>query len=212
MLRDERLENLFLLQLIGVFRTAPDHIDVSERGSFAFGSDFRVVENREIERLRNHGESKAPGRSPSRRCSPRRRTHDTRERAMAIATSVMFDAFRPSLITCAGAPPPARTYADARPRIHMSSGSHGRRRCSLRMRSPPPALPVLLPYPAPLQRLIHDDDHDDDESDDESIVKSRARDLRQRVAEHAEDKRPDTAPMTEPRPPARLAPPTTATR
>ena len=44
-----------------------------------------------------------------------------------------------ALCTGAGAPPPARTDADASPRIHMSSARHGRRRLSTGAGAPPPA-------------------------------------------------------------------------
>jgi hypothetical protein len=42
-----------------------------------------------------------------------------------------------------GGPPPARTDADARPRLSMASGSHGRRRSRL----PILPFPPLLPFP-----------------------------------------------------------------
>src|SRR3989475_8412170 len=41
--------------------------------------------------------------------------------------------------TGAGAPPPARTYADASPRIRMSSARHGRGRFCTGAGAPPPA-------------------------------------------------------------------------
>ena len=50
-LRDERLENLLLLELVGGLRRAPDHLDVAELLGGALGADLRVVEDREVERL-----------------------------------------------------------------------------------------------------------------------------------------------------------------
>ena len=40
LLRDERLEDLLLLELIGVVRAAVDHLDVAERRRLALGADL----------------------------------------------------------------------------------------------------------------------------------------------------------------------------
>ena len=69
LLRDERFEDLLLLELVGALGPAPDHLDVAEPGGLALGADLRVVEDREC---------RAPSESPRRASAqparlPRRR-------------------------------------------------------------------------------------------------------------------------------------------
>ncbi len=56
-LRDVRLEDLLLLQLIRRRRRVPQHLDVAEFLRRVLGADLRVVEDRDVERLRNDREA-----------------------------------------------------------------------------------------------------------------------------------------------------------
>ena len=51
-LGDERFENFLLAELIGRFRRAPDDLDVAQFLRRALGADLRVVEDRDVQRLR----------------------------------------------------------------------------------------------------------------------------------------------------------------
>ena len=53
----DTFELALLAQLIGVFRSAPDDFDVAALRRFALGTDLRVVEDGNVERLRDHGEA-----------------------------------------------------------------------------------------------------------------------------------------------------------
>ena len=69
-LRDERLEDLLLLQLVGALRRAPEDLDVAELGRLALRADLRVVEDRDVERLGNDREAQLLRRRASGRRSP----------------------------------------------------------------------------------------------------------------------------------------------
>ena len=56
-LSDERSQNLLLANLIGRFWTAPHDLDASQFPRRSLGSDASIVENRNVQRLRNDGEA-----------------------------------------------------------------------------------------------------------------------------------------------------------
>ena len=68
-LRDERLEDFLLLELIAGLRAAPDDLDVAELLRRPLGADLGVVEHRDVERLGNHGEAQLPRRLGGRRAA-----------------------------------------------------------------------------------------------------------------------------------------------
>ena len=72
-LGNERLENFLLAQLIGVLRPAPDHLDIPELLRLALGAHLGVVEDRQIQRFRNHREPKFFGATLVRTAAPDRR-------------------------------------------------------------------------------------------------------------------------------------------
>src|SRR5262249_17403106 len=61
LLRDERLEDFLLPQLVCRLGRAPDDVDVAALRRLAFGAGLRVVEDGQVERLRHDGEPQ-PGR------------------------------------------------------------------------------------------------------------------------------------------------------
>ena len=60
LLRDVRLENLLLLQLIRARGRVPENLDVPQLLRGPLRADARVVEDRDVERLRHDGEAEAP--------------------------------------------------------------------------------------------------------------------------------------------------------
>ena len=91
------------------------------------------------------------------RCRP---AHDGRNRQRVSPSSIHASPAehtrrRPptSKSTGAGAPPPARTDADASPRISMSSAQHGRRRCTGLGPHPQRELTLMLRLGFPCPRL-----------------------------------------------------------
>ncbi len=69
-LRDERLEDFLLLQLVAGLRAAPDDFDVAELFRRPLGADLGVVEHRDVERFGDDGEAQLPWRLGGRRAAP----------------------------------------------------------------------------------------------------------------------------------------------
>ena len=89
-LRDERLEDFLLLQLVAGLRAAPDDLDVAELFRRALGADLGVVEHRNVERLRDDGEPQLARRLGGRRAAPPQATIVTASEAASAAERIFI--------------------------------------------------------------------------------------------------------------------------
>jgi hypothetical protein len=84
-LGDEGLQDLVLPKLVGVRWSAPDHLHVPQPPRHALGPGARVVEDRQVERLRHHGEAVFRGGAAAA-ATARENEHDAENGARSNAS------------------------------------------------------------------------------------------------------------------------------